>query len=97
MSITVVIELQVQPDKVEELKGTMKAIAPDARAYDGCQGVTVHQDQDNPNTLLLLETWASRPHHEKYLAWRTETGVLAGVVAVLTAPPSIRHFDSVDA
>lgn len=97
MSVTVVLELTLKPEKVEDVKGMLKQILPDTRAYDGCEGVTIHQDQDNPNTLVALEQWASRAHYEKYFAWRTETGVIAGLAEVITAPPSIRYFDGVDA
>lgn len=97
MSVAVVLELQAQPDKLEELKATMKSLLPDTRAYDGCKGVTVHQDQDDPTRILVLETWISRPQYKKYFAWRTETGALAAVVALSAAPPSVRYFDDVDA
>ncbi|MGH9000287.1 MAG: putative quinol monooxygenase [Acidimicrobiia bacterium] len=97
MSVTVMFEFHVQGDKVSELKGVLKAILPDTRAYDGCQSVTVHQDQDEPTTLVVYETWASRPQYEKYLAWRTETGAVASLGEALAEAPSLRFFDTVDA
>jgi quinol monooxygenase YgiN len=46
---------------------------------------------------VFYERWDSRQHYEKYLAWRTETGVADQLVAMLAAPPSIRYFERVDA
>ena len=96
MSVTVILELQAQRDKLEELKDGITAMVPDTLAYDGCGGITMYQGQDDSNTIVLLEPWASQAHHERYLAWRTERGDLAAVVAMLTGPPSIRYFNSVD-
>ena len=47
--------------------------------------------------LMYFETWDSKSHYEKYLAWREETGVLAEFVALLEGPPSVRYFVAVDA
>lgn len=97
MSVTVIAEFPVKEEKVEELKGLIKQVLPDTRAYDGCQGVDVKQDQDNKGTLVLLETWATRGQYEKYLAWRTETGLMEALGPFLAGAPSIRYFDAVDA
>jgi quinol monooxygenase YgiN len=95
MSVTAIIELPAQRDKLEELKDTITAMLPDTLTYDGCAGVTLNQNQDDSTTIVLLETWASRAHHERYLAWRTERGEVATLVAMLTGPPLIRYFNSV--
>jgi quinol monooxygenase YgiN len=95
MSVTVIIELPAQRDKLEALNDALTAMLPDTMTYDGCTGVTLHQNQDDSTTIVLLETWASRAHHEGYLAWRTERGEVAALVAMLTGPPLIRYFNSV--
>jgi quinol monooxygenase YgiN len=96
MSVTVIIELPAQRDKLEELKDTITAMVPETLTYDGCAGVTMYQNQDE-STIVLIEPWASRAHQERYLAWRTERGEVAALVAMLTGPPTIRYFNSVDA
>ena len=97
MAVTVLLELQVKEDQINTMLETMKAILPDTRAYDGCLGVDVVQNQDEPANIILIEKWESKPHYEKYLAWRTETGFIEKMGAVLSAPPSIRYFDPRDA
>ncbi len=97
MAVTVLLELQLQEDKVDTLLQTMKEILPDTRGYDGCIGVEVVQNQDEPANIVLIQKWETRPHYEKYLAWRTETGVVEQLGTLVAAPPSIKFFDTQDA
>jgi quinol monooxygenase YgiN len=97
MSIQVVLELQAAAGKADELKAALKEALGDTRARKGCESVTVHQDQDTPNTIVLLERWATRPDNESYMAWRAGEGAVPGLDTMLAAPPSLRYFDDVDA
>lgn len=97
MTVSVLLEVHGKPGNAQMLKDTFKKILPDTRAYDGCQGVEVVANQDDPECILLIERWESRSHYEKYLGWREETGFVAELVDMLDQPPSIRYFDPVDA
>jgi len=48
-------------------------------------------------TFVFVERWDSTAQYERYLAWRTETGVLDQLVSMLDGEPSIRYFEAVDA
>ncbi len=96
MSVNVILEVQSKPDNIEKLKLTFENMLPDTRSYDGCIGVQVIGNQDDSCNLVLLETWETREHYEKYLGWRTETGALEALGAMLSQPPSIRYFDNFD-
>ena len=78
---------------MDDMVTLMREILPDTRAYDGCQGVTVHTNLDAPDDVALVEYWDSRAHYEKYVAWRAETGVLGQIVSLLAGEPSIRYFE----
>ncbi len=97
MSVIVLLEAHVKPEAIDELKSSLKALLPDTRAYDGCQGIDIYSNTEDGGNLVFYERWDSREHYEKYLAWRTETGVMDQLGAMLTAPPSIRYFERVDA
>ena len=97
MGVTVILECQAKSGTGDELKATFNSILPDTRAYDGCQGVEVVCNQDDNDNIVLLERWESRPHYEKYLGWRDETGALKALGDGLAQPPSIRYYDAVDA
>ena len=96
MSTAVTIDLSVIPEKVEEFLAFIKDIAPDTRAYDGCQLFDIWKDQDTPGRVLFYEIWDSRGHQEKYLAWRAETGLMDKLGPFLTAPPEISFYDKFD-
>ena len=97
MAITVLLDLQAQADKVDALIKTFKEILPDTRAYDGCIGVDVQQNQDDKTNIVLVEQWESRAHYEKYFAWRNESGAMEKLGSMLAGPPSIKYFDKQDA
>ena len=97
MSVMVFLEVQSSDESIEQLKATFKEILPDTRAYDGCQGVEIFDNQDDPNNLVLVEHWDSRQKYETYLGWRKETGMLNSLMSMTSAPPSIRFYDAVDA
>ena len=96
MSVTVVLEFEAQPDKVAAVRELFRKLLPDTRAYEGFESLTVHQNQEHPSAFPIWEHWATRQQYEAYLAWRTETGALGDLGAMLTGPPSIRFFDFVD-
>ena len=98
MATTVVLlEIQVKPECVDEVKAFFKEVLPDTRAYEGCQGVDVYGNLDESANIVLYERWDSRDHYQRYLKWRTDTGVFDKMGAKLAGPPSIRYYDRLDA
>ena len=97
MSVVVLLEIQVKPEAIDEMKAFLQRILPDTRAYDGCQGIDIYGNLDDTGNLVFYERWDSRQHYEKYFAWRTETGVLNQFGTMVAAPPSIRYFERPDA
>ena len=96
MATAVTIDLSINPEKVDEFLAIIKEIAPDTRAYDGCQLFDIWKDEDNPGRVLFYEIWDSRRHQETYLGWRTETGLMDRIGAYLAAPPTISYYDKFD-
>lgn len=97
MSTMVLLEMQIKPELAETVKGGLKSLLPDTRSYAGCRSIDVYENVGGKGNLVVYEQWDSRPHYERYLAWRTETGVMAELAKNLTQPPSIRFFELVDA
>ena len=96
MAVTVIVDLLGKPGSADEIMSFVRSIVPDTRTFDGFQSVTMHQNQDDPDLLVLREQWESREQQEKYLAWRTERGDFATIVGMLAEAPSIRYFDAVE-
>ncbi len=96
MGTAVTVDLSIHPDKVEEFLELIRAIAPDTRAFAGCRHFDIWRDQDQPGHILFYEIWDSRADQEKYLAWRTETGVMDQLVPFVAAPPVFAYYDLFD-
>ena len=95
MSVKVVLEFKTTADHVDAVKDLLRAVLPDTRSYEGFESLTVHQDEEDPTSFLVWEQWATRANYEAYFSWRTETGVLDTLLAMLVGQPSIRFFDHV--
>lgn len=90
-----VMEVQVAPDKLNEMRAFVKAMLPGTRAFDGCQAVTAYQDSVDQTRFVFIEVWDARSNHEAYLSWRAREGADAGdIEAVLTDTPfTIRYLN----
>lgn len=97
MSLMVLLEAPVKSEEVSNMKTYLAQILPDTRAYDGCRGIDAYFDTQDGSKLVLVEHWDSRAHHQKYVAWRTETGVMARLGGMLAGPPSMRFFERAEA
>ena len=96
MGVMVLLEAQVKSEDVPKMKSYMAEILPESRTYDGCQAMDVYFNTEKKDNMVIVERWDSRAHHEKYVGWRTETGVMAKLGAMLAAPPSIQYFERAD-
>ena len=93
MSVSVILEATVKD--MDAFQALFLKILPATRSYEGCEGLTVHRNLDDPANVVLVERWESRAHYEKYLAWRDETKFLGQLGALLEDPPSIRFYSNV--
>lgn len=76
MSVLVIGEVHVAPDSMDEFKTYLRKILPDSRAYDGFERIELYEDTEDEGPIIFVEHLESRAHQEKYIAWRTETGVM---------------------
>ncbi len=97
MSVMVLFEAPVKSEEVSNMKSYMAEILPDTRTYEGCQGIELYFDTEDGDKIVLVERWDSRSHHERYLGWRRETGVLDKIGGMLAGPPSVRYLERIDA
>ena len=63
------------------------SILHETRAFDGCEDIRVYVEGES---ILFIEYWESAAHFQRYLDWRTETGVLAKLLEMLAEPLVIR-------
>ena len=97
MSILVVLELEAVEGSEAAMIDVLRRNLGDTRARRGCEGVTVHQDQDRPTSVVLVERWATRADDDAYRAWRAGDGAIKEMAGLVAGPPKIRYYDDVDA
>lgn len=97
MATLVILDLKLKPEATDTLKQQLKGLLVDTRKYPGCKDVVFYENQDDGTSFVAVEHWDTKAAYQKYLAWRTETGVMAALGEMLSAPPSFRFFDPVDA
>jgi quinol monooxygenase YgiN len=95
VSVRVILEFNLKPEMAELVKGGMKDSLVDTRGFEGCEEVSIIENQDNPNQVLLLERWDTREHYEAYLKWRTDRGDMDGISGVSTEPLKITYWNTV--
>ena len=61
------------------------------RAYDGCHGIETLSGPDS--VVALYERWESVEHHQAYVGWRMENGLVDLLEPWLAAPLEIAYYD----
>jgi quinol monooxygenase YgiN len=95
MSATVILEADIKEGKKDELLKLLSRYLPETRQYKGFISISIHAELKT-NHVLFYQKWESFEDYEAYLRWRTETGVLNTLGAMLISPPLIRYFSTED-
>ena len=64
------------------------------RAFEGCESIEAYTDAATPDNIVLWEKFATRAHHEAYLAWRIETGLLDALGSILASDLQVTYLDA---
>ena len=96
MPTLVILEVKAKSDSLGQVKEFLAKRLPETRAFDGCQSLTPYLNEDG-QTIVIVELWDSKPHYDKYLAWREETGVVAEFEPLIEDEISPRFFEQIDA
>jgi quinol monooxygenase YgiN len=91
MSIWVTIEAKVREGRYEELLPFLQKNLPNTRSFHGSLAVSLFYDQETRN-FLISEEWLSREHHQNYIEFVTEIGVMNQLVSFLDGPPVIKYY-----
>ncbi len=89
MPVTSILDLQFKPDEVDTAKALLDRVLAETRAYDGCLGVEVVQDVNDPAHLIAIETWESVEQDTAYRAWRAGEGAITDLPPLLAGAPRL--------
>jgi quinol monooxygenase YgiN len=94
MTITALLDLQLQVASLADAPALLREVLADTRAFDGCLGVDVIVDSNDPAHMIVVETWASRAHDDAYRAWRLTEAGQSPLGTLLAAPPTLSWFET---
>lgn len=97
MTVSVLLEGVLKEGELDNLIEICKDAYKITRAHEGCHGINLTLNVENNNNFVMTETWESKDHYEKYVAFRTEDGTVELLGSLCDEGPSIRIFDITEA
>jgi quinol monooxygenase YgiN len=100
MAVTVIADLSIKPDRVKWVISFLQGVLPDTRKAEGCLGAELHQNQDDPNNLIIVQEFATREHYHSYM--KDVTGgeepsfTVKRYFASFERPAIPRYFDHIE-
>jgi quinol monooxygenase YgiN len=85
MAIKVVVELQAQPGRRDELRSLVEKLATTHRP-SGYLGSTYYETLDNPDVLIDIADWESAEARTAHLQESMAAGAYDPVLELLAAP-----------
>lgn len=95
MSVRVTLNCHVKPERFDQLTPFLEENLPNVRGFKGNLRVSVLYDKEN-GEMLLDEEWISEQHHQEYLRFIGENGVLDQLSHFLKTSPEIKYFAKVE-
>lgn len=93
MPITAFLDLHVTAEALPEARNIITQTLADTRAFDGCLGVEVLVDIDDPAHFVAVERWQSLAHDNAYRAWRATDAGRSALGTILAAPPVLTRLN----
>ena len=89
MAVTSILDMHFKPDSIDEVPAILRRILEETRGFDGCLGVTVIEDKDDPTHLIAVEQWESLEKDAAYRQWRAGDGAATDLPGLLAGAPSL--------
>ena len=92
MTAWVTLKMTVKDGAFDALSAFLEESLPNVRGFAGALSVTLYHDAAT-RAFLIHEEWMNREHHQAYLAFIEENGVMAALLEFMEAPPEITYYD----
>lgn len=87
MAIKVIVELQAEPGRRDELKRVLETIVSnEGPSQRGFLGSTRYEVIDNPDTLIEIAEWESAEARAAHMAEAAATGAYGPLLEMLAVP-----------
>jgi heme oxygenase (mycobilin-producing) len=91
--ITALLDLNIKPEELANYRAILDDVLVATRGFDGCLGVEVLVDIDDPAHVVVIERWESLAHDDAYRAFRAAEPSSALAPLIAKAPGLVRLTD----
>jgi len=93
-NVTVTLELSLKPEAADQFCASLPEELEVTRKFPGFVDILIRRHADDPSRVVFVEEWVSRADYDAYIAFRTETGSMDGLAAIVTEPPRVNIWDT---
>jgi quinol monooxygenase YgiN len=93
MTITSILDMHITEAARETALHVLGGVLVDTRAREGCLGVDVVVDLEDPLHIVALEHWATVEDDDAYRAWRATPEGANDLASILAAAPTLTRFE----
>ncbi len=91
MSIWVTLEMRVKNGQIEKLIPFLEQNLQNVRGFKGALSVSLYYDEKSRN-FLIYEEWQSQKHHQDYIKFIKENGVMNKLMSFMETAPTVNYF-----
>ncbi len=92
MTTWVTLEMTVKEGVFDDLSAFLQENLSRVRGFDGALQVNLYYDPAT-RAFLLHEEWASKDHHQAYIQFIQEKGVMAALLAFMEGAPEVTYYE----
>ncbi len=92
MTIWVTLEMTVKEDAFDTLSKFLQANLPNVRGFDGALQVNLYYDPAS-RAFLIHEEWASQSHHQAYIQFIEEKGIMGKLLSFMEGAPKVTYYE----
>jgi quinol monooxygenase YgiN len=93
--ITRIVKLTFEPQNVDEFQAIFNRSSALIRAFEGCQGVRLMRDLDNPFIFFTISIWDSEAHLNRYRKSELFIATWASTKKLFAAPAIAHSLEEV--
>jgi quinol monooxygenase YgiN len=92
MTLIATLDLRFDPDQLDDARVVIDRVLTETRAFDGCLGVGVLVDANDPSHWIGYQKWESAEHDAAYREFRAGSGKITDLRPLLAAAPVLTWF-----
>jgi len=100
MSVTIIADLEIKPEKTSWVITFLQAALPETRKSQGCISAELHRNQDDPNNLIIYQVFDTKEDYQVYMTASIGHGDQSSVEEYFGSferPAEVRYFDHLEA